>query len=111
MTTTTLQRSNTESEHAQRVYTPRADLYAGEEALLLQVDLPGVSNDGLSLEVDGGQLHLDGRRSDTVRYRRVVKLPEGLDHDGITAVLEHGVLTVTLPKAASHKPRRIEVRS
>lgn len=92
-----------------RVYTPRADLFAGEEALLLQVDLPGVTTENLSVEVHQDQLHLLGKRSETVSYRRVLRLPDGIDVDKIEAELKHGVLTLTLPRSRSHKPRRIRV--
>lgn len=105
---TTKTRSKTTRDEP-RVYTPRADLYSGEHALLLQVDLPGVGTDDLTVEVHKDQLHLEGKRSDTVRYRRVLRLPDGIDVDAIDAKLENGVLTLTLPKAASHKPRRIQV--
>lgn len=110
--TTTIQRHDrAEPTPAERVYTPRADLFAGEEDLLLKVDLPGVPPDGLTVEVNGGQLHLEGRRSESLRYRRVFKLPDGLATDKIVADLKDGVLTVTLPKAETHKPRRIQVRA
>lgn len=110
--TTTIQRHQTaENTRAERVYTPRADLLVGEEELRLLVDLPGVPLEGLTVEVNRGQLHLEGRRSESLRYRRVFKLPDGLATDKIVADLANGVLTVTLPKAETHKPRRIQVRS
>lgn len=37
-----------------------------------------------------------------------VKVP--VDADAIAADFEHGVLTVTLPKRAEAKPRKIEVK-
>jgi HSP20 family protein len=41
---------------------------------------------------------------------RVLELPAPIDADRVSAVLEDGVLTLTLPKAAEAKRRRIEVR-
>ena len=109
--TTTIERRDAATRSQARTYTPRADLYAGKEALLLQVDLPGVSTENLSIEVRAGQLELVGRRSDTLVYQRVLRLPEGIDTEAIDAKLHNGVLSLTLPKAASHLPRTIAVSS
>lgn len=97
------------SSKATRVFTPRVDLYTSAEAVLLYADLPGVSPEGLHLEVERGVLRLDASRSETVHYRRLFQLPEGLDTERITASLEHGVLTLTIPRAATHKTRSIPV--
>ena len=40
---------------------------------------------------------------------RTVRLPDNIDEDGLTAGLEHGVLTVTVPKVALPEARRIEI--
>lgn len=106
--TTTLQRTQTTQND--RVYTPRADLFVGTDALRIEVDLPGVTNDGLTVEAEAGYLRVEGRRTTGVVYRRLFRVPEGIDNDAIVAELKYGVLTVTLPKARSHVPRRIQVR-
>lgn len=109
MTTALADVERPRTTHAERVYAPRLDLYVGDDALLVRADLPGVSQDGLTIEYESGKLRLEGRRSDTIVYRRVMGVPEGIDPDGITAELRHGVLTLRLPRAAATKPRRIAV--
>jgi len=99
----------TDSHPRTRVSHPRIDLASNDDAVLLTADLPGVPADGLTVEIERGVLHLRGRRSATMEYRRTLRLPEGLDSDNISATLKSGVLTITLPRAASAKPRRIEV--
>lgn len=94
---------------AERQYSPRADLFTSDAALMLQVDLPGVPREGLTVEVKREQLHLTGRRSDTLVYRRILRLPEHIDVEKITAALEDGVLTLTLPKSERARTHRIEV--
>lgn len=42
---------------------------------------------------------------------RTLSLPTDVQVDAITATLADGVLTITLPKAASARPRQIEVRA
>ena len=94
---------------AHRTCTPRVDLYANDDAVLLKADLPGVVAEGLAVEVDRGVLRIDGKRSEKVHYRRSLRVPDGIDPDGITATLADGVLTLMLPRVEAHKPRRIPV--
>ncbi|MHB8901390.1 MAG: Hsp20/alpha crystallin family protein, partial [Thermoguttaceae bacterium] len=44
-------------------------------------------------------------------FARVVTLPSPVDADKVGATLKHGVLTITLPKVAETRPRRIEVKA
>lgn len=88
--------------------TPAVDIYETEEGLTLLADLPGVTRERLRLDIDGGTLTVEGEGA-TAGYRRHFALPDGLDLERVGAVLRDGVLTVTLPKAAAARPRRIEV--
>ena len=44
-------------------------------------------------------------------FSRSVRFARDVDSDKIDAKLDHGVLTVTVPKAATALPRQIEVRT
>jgi len=44
------------------------------------------------------------------RFHRTVRLEQDVDRDAIRADYHDGILTVTLPKAESARPRTIEVR-
>lgn len=103
---------------------PEVDVYESESELLLVADLPGVSREKLTLEVDADQLIIEGERWDKkeegesiarefrpLDFRRRFALPEGIDIDKITAQLASGILTVHLPKSAGLRPRRVEVKS
>jgi len=57
----------------------------------------------------GRVLHRRERR--VASFRRVVRLPENIDGERIEASLDHGVLSITLPKAEAAQPRRIEVKA
>jgi HSP20 family molecular chaperone IbpA len=105
------------------VLAPRVDIYESEADLLVTADLPGVPSDGVKLLLDRDELVLEAstrlpenagetvaREFADVDYRRVFHLPKGIDVDGISARLEHGVLRVRLPRSAEAQPRRIEVR-
>lgn len=97
---------------ATHVARPAVDVYEDERGFVLFADLPGVDQEGLAIEIDKGRLRLTGRRSHgeaVLEYRRVFQVPRDTDPDAVTATLDRGVLRVTLPRAASHLPRRIDI--
>jgi HSP20 family molecular chaperone IbpA len=115
--------TNKESVRHARAVTPRVDVFENADELLLVVDLPGVSKDGLTVSVEKDTLTLVGkvaaregnatkiageRRAEV--FERAFALPEGLDPERITAQLKNGVATIRLPKAEKAKPRRIPIQ-
>ncbi len=105
---------------------PAVDVYENEAELLLVADLPGVSRENVTIEVDAEQLLLEGRRKAAkevdeaeeiarefrpLDFRRRFALPEGIDTEKITAQLASGILTVHLPKSAGVRPRKVEVKT
>ncbi len=103
-------------------FTPLADLEETDDAYLVEIELPGVKRDDVSVEVAGRRLTVSGerkerqrvgilrRRTRTVgRFHYEVVLPGEVDEEGVTASMEEGVLTVRVPKPASERPRRIPV--
>ena len=84
--------------------------------------MPGVDKSGLEITVDNGELTILGHRNvgetsgepvyREIRqngFRRVYELDPAIDTTKITARIDQGVLTLTLPKAESVKPRKITV--
>lgn len=101
---------------------PAADLTETGDAYVAEVELPGVRKDDIRVELAGQELVVGGEYRDTGtdgralrRARRTgvfefrVMLPGRADPDKITAALADGVLTVTVPKAETDKPRRIAI--
>lgn len=109
----------------ERVFVrPRVDVFENEAEYLVVADVPGVTKDALDVRFEDGELRLEARRSgapstgqslaDEYRiadYRRAFAMPEGVDAEKIEAELAHGVLKVHLPKSASKRPRRIDIRA
>ena len=103
---------------------PALNVWEDEDKFIAEAELPGVRNEDIEISVMGGTLTLKGERkiqapAEGVWHRRervfgpftrVVELGRPVDSEGVEASFQHGVLTVTLPKAAAAKPRRIEVR-
>lgn len=105
------------------LFNPPIDIYETPEGLVLYADLPGVTAEGLDLQVQDNRLTLFGRiqgadqsPSNMVHqeyqegdFLRSFILSDEVDHERIQAKLTNGVLRVDLPRAARAKPRRIEV--
>lgn len=92
---------------------PPVDIYENAEELLVVVDVPGVTRENVTIDLNRDELTILARRPPEGRcdyYRRFL-VPEGIDADKIGAELSRGVLRVHLPKSSSLRPRRIEVRA
>jgi HSP20 family protein len=90
------------------------DLYEDKDNTYVRAELPGVAREAISVEVVDDNLSIEASRKeksdeDTVKFSRVVGIPEGVQADKVTAAFENGVLTVTLPKKEEAKPRKISV--
>ncbi len=106
----------------ERHLAPAVDIFETPGGLVVVADLPGVQQDGLDLRVDDDVLTIQGRprvgtkgndlyREYTLRpFFRQFELTDAVDQHKIAAHLQHGVLTLTLPKAEKAKPRRIPVQ-
>jgi HSP20 family protein len=117
-------RSNPRIETVQQreATAPAVDVYENTDELLLLVDVPGATNDGIDVQLDKGQLTIQAKRSEDAAgslltrehrpcdYLRVFSVPQGIDPSKIDAQLSSGVLRLRLPKSESVKPRRIEVK-
>jgi len=114
--------SPNESRALQTFVPPEVNIYETTAGYTLEADLPGVTREGLDITLDASTLTISGcreknaltaepiyRESITADYRRVFELDPAIDRAGITAKLEQGVLTVTLPKSERAKPRKIAV--
>ncbi len=101
---------------------PRATIREEKESYLLELEMPGVRKDGLEITVENNELTVIGRRSDSelkgeavyresrpLDYRRVFDLDPSIDVGKISAKMDQGIVTLTLPKAESVKPRKIVV--
>jgi len=102
--------------------TPVADVESAKDGYTIHAEMPGVDKSGLEVTVDNGELTILGqrhaeeisgepvyreiRRND---FRLVFELDPAIDTARIAARIEQGVLTLTLPKAESVKPRKITV--
>ncbi|CRI65340.1 Heat shock protein Hsp20 [Thiocapsa sp. KS1] len=102
---------------------PPVDIYEDAAGITLVADLPGVSRERLSVQVDKDTLLIEGEAAiempsemealyadlRTTRFRRSFTLSRELQADQIDAQMQDGVLTLKVPKRAELQPRKIQV--
>lgn len=102
---------------------PALNLWEQSDALVAELEVPGVTAEQIDVSVVGGELSLQLQRPELqqegVTYHRrerpvgalsrVLRLPADVDGNNVQAELKDGVLTITLPKAEESKPRKIRV--
>jgi HSP20 family protein len=104
-------------------WTPLADISETDDAYVIEAELPGVSRDQVNVEINDREVVVSGEitepQDDEGRRRRRARrtgrfefrttLPGDINPEGVTANLNDGVLTVTVPKSEAAKPRHVEI--
>ncbi len=107
------------------VYTPATDVLEKDDAFVLIMDVPGVSEKDVELELEDDVLTVHARAAShemegyellygeyrSSDYERSFTLSSDIDREKIKASVKNGVLRVELPKAEKLKPRKIEVKA
>lgn len=99
-----------ETRAVTRWVTPATDVHETPDGVVLVADIPGVAPDQVEVDLDGRHLTVSALRGNGLGYRRVFRLDDQIDRDGISAHAENGVLTLTLPRREELRRRSIPVR-
>jgi HSP20 family molecular chaperone IbpA len=106
-----------------RAYQPDVDIYETPNALWLWVDMPGVDEKNINVDLADGVLTLEGAVAladykelapvyteyNVGNYVRRFSISSDIDLDAIKARMANGVLELELPKAERARPRKITV--
>ena len=122
MNTTVRENRNGERTRREQFVAPVSSLLEDGEGYTLQIEMPGVNKEGLEISVENNELTILGRRSlpavegtpihresRSNNFRRAFELDPSINTEKISARIEQGVVTLTLPKAEQVKPRKITV--
>ncbi len=104
-------------------WVPTRDAWETESELVYAFDLPGIGQDGISVELEDGTLKVSAERarpelSDEYFHRlerrygnfsRSVELPQGVVEESIKASYKDGVLEIHVPRPEQPRPRKIEI--
>ncbi|MBF0431361.1 MAG: Hsp20/alpha crystallin family protein [Fibrobacteria bacterium] len=108
-----------------KISFPFVNLYDTDIEMLMQIELPGMSKDDITVTYVDGDLKVAGNRKpfsvdgqyelirnerSTGAFERSYKLPVTVLNDRITADFANGVLTIKLPKAEEAKTKKIDVK-
>jgi HSP20 family protein len=112
-----------------RVWVPAMDVAERGDAYLVHVELPGVSPEQVEVSFEQTVLTIRGTKPTSFdvgndgelrvfaaervhgSFERAVRLPEFVDADRISARFDKGVLSVSIPKAETAKPRKITIEN
>jgi HSP20 family protein len=123
---TTVENGQREAAPAQNQQTefvaPEVNIFETKDGYVLEAEMPGVNKAGLEITVEGNELTISGhqaaepfngqsllRERRNVDYRRTFELDPAIDTAKVSARIEQGIVTLTLPKSEIVKPRKIVV--
>ena len=107
-----------------RRWIPPMDLAESRDELILTLDLPGLSEENVAIEVRDNALVISGERTNEHRdngvgfhraertfgrFSRTLTLPRGVDAEEVAANFDRGVLEVRIPKPEERKPHRVSI--
>ena len=109
-------------------WSPAVDVRETDNEFIVSAELPGLTQDDVSITLENGVLSLSGEKKEEReegkadsgrhvlerrygRFQRSFSLPRGVAAENVSAKFSDGILTVTLPKAATAKPRQIKIGS
>lgn len=107
-----------------RPWSPAVDIYETENELVLKADLPEVSQKDIDVRVENQTLTIAGERkfekeAGNKGFHRIERaygnfvrsfaVPNTFDTDKISAEFHNGVLSVSLPKKETAKPRQVKI--
>ena len=107
-----------------RSWVPALDVWETADEVVYALDLPGIPEQEIAIELEDGALTISAQRERTneisedklYRYERrfgsftrTMGLPQGVTEDQVNADYKHGVLEIHVAKPEQPKPRRIEI--
>lgn len=106
-------------------HAPLLDIHEGPEGLVLEADLPGATENSVTIQLEDNVLTLQAKVEPPVPpgarllheeyrigpFQRSFILSDEVERTLITAELKNGVLRILLPKAERARTRRIEIKS
>jgi|SRR3954453_22567053 HSP20 family protein len=114
--------TTTNNVRPQEYVAPEVNIFETKDGYVLEAEMPGVNKEGLEITLEGNEITLTGHRGAEqvpgqvlfrerrlADYRRVFELDPAIDTSKISAKVDQGVLTLTLPKSEKVKPRKIRV--
>ncbi len=108
-------------------WVPPVNIEELEEVLTLSVELPGLTEEDIAIDIENNVLTVSGEKAATAEgegadnrvhlterafgsFKRSFKLPWAVDSENVLAEFDLGVLVISIPKAPEARSRKIEVK-
>lgn len=119
--------------YSKRMVTPKVDVTQSKDSYILEMDLPGRSENDVNLELDQNVLTISSvketneeknldkkddpsdeskwiiKERHTSSFSRRFTLPDDIDSENVKATFKNGVLNITIPRKALAAPKRIAI--
>lgn len=119
--------------YSKRMVTPKVDVTQSKDSYILEMDLPGRSENDVNLELDQNvltissvketneEMNLDKKDDSSDESKWIIKerhtssfsrrftLPDDIDSENVKATFKNGVLNITIPRKALAAPKRIAI--
>lgn len=111
-------------EDREGLWTPIVDIEEDKDTITVKAEVPGMNKDEIKVTVRDNVLSISGERKQEKetkektyhriertygKFNRRITLPTSVGADKIKATYKDGVLSITLPKPESVKPKQIDV--
>jgi len=105
---------------------PEVQIYANTDQLAVRMELPGLSQEEIDLNITDDVLSISGeikrypednmgkilrQERKMGKFQKLIELPYPVEGDEAQAVLKNGILTITLPIKETVKPRQVTIKS
>lgn len=108
-------------------FNPNCEVKETKSNFLLKMDLPGVPKEAIKIDLQDDRLTISGERSEEKKsedkegklhfsemyygsFTRSMTFPASVESEKAEAKYDNGVLTLTIPKKASHNTRQISIK-
>ena len=114
-------------------YSPKVDVSETGNAYNLEMELPGLTQNDVNLELDGSKLTIASKKIEKnakkdsgnneektkylikerreMQFSRSFTLPEDVDSEKISANFKNGILSVSIPRKEQSVPRKIAIEA
>jgi HSP20 family protein len=104
---------------------PPVNIWLGDNSVVVTAELPGVTREDVTLNLQEDVLTLEGKREPKLQqenvnwqrreraygtFSRAVQLPFRVDADKVQARFNNGVLEIELERLEADRPKKIEIR-
>jgi HSP20 family protein len=106
-------------------WAPALDVTETDQEIVVRAEIPGIDPQDVDVQVSGRLLTVSGEKREAHeekrgatyraerrfgRFRRTIELPSAVEVDQVSARIDKGVLTITLPRSERSRPKRVEIK-